>query len=935
MAQNLNFNLGVETNAAVSSINEFFQAFDSGAAKAQSKLNTAFGQKLKTEVEISLKNGELVAKKIQSSKDIANKLKTVFNALNGELGRTPGELKKQLQVLKQLRDNTQKFQKDTKQVTGEWRRITTRLNEVSRALGQMSDGGRLAGFLSKLALVQTAANLATAAIMGLGRSVADLAGTSVRMEVLALQLKAFTGSTANAEAAFKDFVKIAGQTPFNVEEVANAGKIMMAFGISTEEAIEATRQLSIVSAATGGDVNLLARNLGQIAAQGQAYTRDLTQFAIQGIPIWNEMSKVTGKSVAQLKKMAAEGAIGFEIVSEALTNMTAEGSKFAKVADDMQTTFSGRLALIESAFQLLAKETIQSLNKIDQAFGGIVSGAMINFANGLKALAENMDNVVLAALDLAPAFAAFTVALTAVNYRTIVGALGAIVIALKAQAAAALAAMKAQYGLLAAMGPKGWAIIAGAAGVTALAIKGVTDEVRRNLREADRLAGENESAAESAMELAAAEREATASLAETERAIKANIDALELKKGRAKIVAKESKEAYDIEKKALDSVVASVRARIDAEISANDELRDTIRDRIEVEKQSYDEITNKAKLRYDAEKTETRNLYDEKLRLLDLEADKLNARTPSEQKLYDLEKKQLQAKIKSGGLEEEDLLRAKARLERMNRQEQLEKNAAQRKEIEIQKADALKKLEEERQDKLDEIKKKHEEIIADLEAQLKSVEEENKQYEQQKSQIDQITSGVEQYNGRIDQGLERIRTQAQAVSGLETAWQSATAQLAAYTNQLAEAKQAQAEAVAAPPTGGAPGRATGGPVTGGSTYTVNELGKEAFLAASGKLSMINSPSFGKWKAPGAGTVIPAHLTKQLNVPTGGVNLNKAAAMNASSARGGAMGSVLNALKSSKGSDTFNQTVTIQSSNPVQAANNVMVEMARLKHRKFR
>lgn len=61
-------------------------------------------------------------------------------------------------------------------------------------------------------------------------------------------------------------------------------------------------------------------------------------------------------------------------------------------------------------------------------------------------------------------------------------------------------------------------------------------------------------------------------------------------------------------------------------------------------------------------------------------------------------------------------------------------------------------------------------------------------------------------------------------------------------------------------------RATGGPVTAGRSYTVNELGKEAFLSRTGKLSMINKPAYGTWRAPSSGIVIPAHITKELVGP---------------------------------------------------------------------
>jgi len=64
-------------------------------------------------------------------------------------------------------------------------------------------------------------------------------------------------------------------------------------------------------------------------------------------------------------------------------------------------------------------------------------------------------------------------------------------------------------------------------------------------------------------------------------------------------------------------------------------------------------------------------------------------------------------------------------------------------------------------------------------------------------------------------------------------------------------------------------RFTGGPVAAGQTYRVNDgpsgmsLGQEAFLSASGALSLINRPMNSLWTAPSRGTVIPASVTSRL------------------------------------------------------------------------
>jgi hypothetical protein len=116
-------------------------------------------------------------------------------------------------------------------------------------------------------------------------------------------------------------------------------------------------------------------------------------------------------------------------------------------------------------------------------------------------------------------------------------------------------------------------------------------------------------------------------------------------------------------------------------------------------------------------------------------------------------------------------------------------------------------------------------------------------------------------------------------------------------------------------------------VIGGGKYTVNELGKEAFLSASGKLSMINASAWGTWKAPSSGTVIPAHLTKQLDIPSGGININQTAELRGSRVSGSLQPIITNG-------DSVTNNVTIQSANTRQTASDVMVQLAKLKRVRY-
>jgi hypothetical protein len=97
--------------------------------------------------------------------------------------------------------------------------------------------------------------------------------------------------------------------------------------------------------------------------------------------------------------------------------------------------------------------------------------------------------------------------------------------------------------------------------------------------------------------------------------------------------------------------------------------------------------------------------------------------------------------------------------------------------------------------------------------------------------------------------------------------------------------------------------------------------------------MINDRG-GKWTAPTDGTIIPAHLTRKLDVPKSGVNLNKTNGASAGAAGGMSMAKVVNAITGALGGDTVTNNVTIQSANPRGTASDVMVQLAKLKRLRY-
>ena len=113
---------------------------------------------------------------------------------------------------------------------------------------------------------------------------------------------------------------------------------------------------------------------------------------------------------------------------------------------------------------------------------------------------------------------------------------------------------------------------------------------------------------------------------------------------------------------------------------------------------------------------------------------------------------------------------------------------------------------------------------------------------------------IKDYMSVASKATAQARSQA---AGLSTNMGNAANAADRFYNALANA------------SGLPPARFTGGPVDAGQTYRVNDgpsgmsLGQEAFLSASGALSLINRPMNSLWQAPSRGTVIPAAMTTRL------------------------------------------------------------------------
>jgi tape measure domain-containing protein len=169
------------------------------------------------------------------------------------------------------------------------------------------------------------------------------------MESLTVQFEVLTKSASKAAELIKSFRDEAIKSPLSVQDYAQAGKTLMAFGIAADETLPILKTLGDVSMGNAERFGSLALAFAQTQAAGRLMGQEVLQFVNAGFNPLQEISRKTGRSMIELKKAMEDGAISADMVTEAFRSATAQGGLFYGALDKGATTTEGKIAKLNDA----------------------------------------------------------------------------------------------------------------------------------------------------------------------------------------------------------------------------------------------------------------------------------------------------------------------------------------------------------------------------------------------------------------------------------------------------------------------------------------------------------------------------------------------------------------------------------------------------------
>lgn len=236
--------------------------------------------------------------------------------------------------------------------------------------------------------------------------------------------------------------------------------------------------------------------------------------------------------------------------------------------------------------------------------------------------------------------------------------------------------------------------------------------------------------------------------------------------------------------------------------------------------------------------------------------------------------------------------------------------------------------------------------IEGIKNSVKPIEEFTKKLEAAKKDLGVATAEAQKMAGYTGDASSGARNFADNMGTAATNAQKARGEVEKIANVIKSTGGASGAGGGRTNFPGGSRRALGGPVAAGRQYFVNDGGgREGFLSAAGKFTMLPAARNINWTAPSKGFVIPAHLVdsyKQNSVVNNEIkNINQRSvtrqSIDPNLLAGASSGNLSkrngSAMPGSTSSQRITNNITIQSQQPVMDASKIMANVSRMRARR--
>lgn len=305
---------------------------------------------------------------------------------------------------KQTQDAVTAAQKQANEVIAAARKQS---QEVARANKEMAGSSETAiGRVTASIKGMVAAYFGIQAVIGIARSAA---ATASNFEQLSIQLNAVMGSAEKGEQAFSWIKQFAVDTPYSVQQTTQAFMQLKNFGLDPMDGT--LRKIADASAKYGSGMdtaNRVTLALGQAWARGKLQGQDTLQMIDAGIPVYDLLASVTGKTAGEIQKMSEKGELGRDVMRKLIDEMgrVSEGTAEAKMntmagaVSNMGDAFANAIDDVrqEGGFDFIT-ESMKGMTQVIPTVVSLFAEVGYTIGNVLRAVKEVVTDVFSVIID--------------------------------------------------------------------------------------------------------------------------------------------------------------------------------------------------------------------------------------------------------------------------------------------------------------------------------------------------------------------------------------------------------------------------------------------------------------------------------------------------------------------------------------------------------
>lgn len=216
------------------------------------------------------------------------------------------------------------------------------------------------------------------AVNGIQDFVSRLYSVRGEFQQLEISFRTMLGSGEQANELINQLAQTAASTPFDLQGIASSAKNMLAYGFAADQVNDTIVRLGNVAAGLSQPLGDIVYLYGTLKASGRVTNIDIRQFANRGIPIYEELAKVLGKSVSEINNLVSAGKVGFLDIEQAFQNMTNKGGKFYNLMEEQSKSLTGQISNLQDNIDMM-------FNELGKSSEGMLS-------SGIKAVSYLVEN---------------------------------------------------------------------------------------------------------------------------------------------------------------------------------------------------------------------------------------------------------------------------------------------------------------------------------------------------------------------------------------------------------------------------------------------------------------------------------------------------------------------------------------------------------------